>query len=282
MRTPTILFVAVVWAAAACGREGGPGPKRAIAGQAKVLATVNGVPITEDDLTQRSKSALAGAHELSGNVLQTIVRDELIYQKAVELGLDGEEEYRHKLDALEAQLRAFRRREMSALYRRHVQQQAAVTDPEARAYFDKNASSIQTRFHVLQLFYRGKYQEVVKDQADLKSGTPFAEVASRRLAGVPISGKPPWDLGEMSWFQMPPPWRGIVDRLEPGQVSEIIKGENDRFWVIALAGKRIDPAITFATERERIVEGLRQQKADALYDTMLAEMKQKAKIVYSK
>ena len=86
----------------------------------------------------------------------------------------------------------------------------------------------------------------------------------------------------MSWNQMPQSWQGVVDLLEPGQVTDIIKGENDRYWVIKLANKRVDPQITFTTEKERLVEILRQQKADALYNSMLAEMKEKAKIVYQK
>jgi parvulin-like peptidyl-prolyl isomerase len=110
----------------------------------------------------------------------------------------------------------------------------------------------------------------------------FEKVAARRFAGLPKEIKAPWDLGEMSWNQMPTSWQGIVDRLEPGQVTDIIKGENDRFWVIKLAGKRVDSKITFATEKERLAEVLRQQKADALYKTLLDEMKEQAKIVYTK
>jgi parvulin-like peptidyl-prolyl isomerase len=157
-----------------------------------------------------------------------------------------------------------------------------VTDAEVREYFEKNAKQIQTKFHVLQIFYKGKYPEIVKDHEDLKKGMPFEKVAARRFAGLPNNIKAPWDLGEMSWNQMPTSWQGIVDRLEPGQMSDIIKGENDRFWVIKLVGKRVDPKITFATEKEKLAEILRQQKADALYKTMLDEMKEKAKIVYTK
>jgi hypothetical protein len=52
--------------------------------------------------------------------------------------------------------------------------------------------------------------------------------------------------------------------------------------VLKLAGKRIDPGITFETEKDRIVETLRQRKAQELYDGMLAEMKGKARVVYTR
>ena len=286
LRTPRVPFLAIVSVAflASCGR-GRDSDRRAVAAGVKVLATVNGVPITERDVEHRSKPALMGGvpgHDAPGNVLQTVVRDELIYQKAVQLGLDREEEYLQRLENLEAQVRAFQRQEMSSRYRRYVQEHAAVTESEAREYFEKNASVIQTKFHILQIFLRGKYPEILNDHQAVKGGTPFEEVAWRRFAGFPREGKPPWDLGELSWHQLPPSWRGVVDRLEPGQVSDVISGENERFWMIKLAGKRVDPAITFATEKERIGEALRQKKADELHARMLAEMKDKASIVYSK
>jgi hypothetical protein len=94
--------------------------------------------------------------------------------------------------------------------------------------------------------------------------------------------KAPWDLGFLHWSQIPPPWQGVIDRLEVEQVSDIIKGPNDRFWVIKLVNKTVDPKITFATEKERIIEILRQQKTDELYENMLNEMRAKAKIFFQK
>jgi parvulin-like peptidyl-prolyl isomerase len=271
---------------ASCDKKREANQKMAVDDQVKVLATVNGVPITETDMKQISRRVIGHGEalnpEAAQNVLQTLIRDELIYQKSIQLGLDKEQAYRQKLNDVESQFRSFQRKEMSALYRRYVQEKAEVTDSEAREYFEKIAKMIQTKFHVLQIFYKGKYPEIVKDHQDLKSGMPFEKVASRRFANLPKNIKAPWDLGYMSWNQMPKSWQGIVDRLEPGQVTDIIKGGNDRYWVIKLANKTVDPQITFATEKEKVVEILRQQKTEALYNSMLAEMKEKAKIVYPK
>jgi EpsD family peptidyl-prolyl cis-trans isomerase len=288
LKKSIVLVIAAVLLAtlASCGEKREANQKAAIDDQVKVLATVNGVPITEYDVNTRSRKVVAGgeAHGASPNpnVLQALVREELVYQKAVQLGLDKKPEYRRKLSDVEAQFRAFQRQEMANLYRGYVREKAAVTDSEVREYFEKNAKQLQTKFHVFQIFYKGKYNEIVKDHEDLKKGMPFEKVAARRFAGLPKDIKAPWDLGEMSWNQMPTAWQGIVDRLEPGQVTDIIKGENGRFWVIKLAGKRVDPQITFATEKEKLAEILGQQKADALYKTLLDEINEKAKIVYTK
>jgi len=113
--------------------------------QAKVLATVNDVPITQHDMQQRLKRTPHGEMmnpEAAQNVLQALVRDELIYQKSLELGLDKNPEYRKKLQEAEAQLRAFQRQEISALYRGHMRSKVEVKDAEAQDYFEKNSDEV--------------------------------------------------------------------------------------------------------------------------------------------
>ncbi len=281
MRTRTLLLVAAasVAALASCG-ERRPPPT---AGRGRVLATVNGVQITDLDVEQRAKGpAGTPGHDVNPNVLQTLVRDELLFQKGVQLGLDREPGYREKVDALQAQVRAFERQAMGELVRVWVRGQASVTDAEVRAYFDENAAFIRTRWHVLQILHRGTAAEIAGDRDAVKGGTPFEEVAARRFPAQPPGSKPPWDLGELAWVQVPQPWRGVVDRLEPGQVSDVIQGPNERFWIVKLVGKTVDPAITFDTEKERIGALLRERKAAALYEQSLADMKAKATIVYAK
>lgn len=289
MKKLTILLIALVLTASlsSCGKSREASQKTDVDVQAKVLATVNDVPITEYDLKQilkRIPSGMGAMHQgTDRNVLQTLVRDELIYQKGLELGLDKNQAYRLKLAEVEAQIRALKRQEMSALYLRHLNSKVEVTDAEAQAYFTKNAQKIQTKFHVMEIFYRGNETGIAKAHQDLKNGVPFEKVAARQFPpNLPANMKAPWDLGELHWSQIPEPWQSVLDRLAPGQVSEVIKGPKDRFWVIKLVKKTVNPQIAFATEKERITEILRQQKAEALYNSMLAEMKEKAKIVYPK
>jgi len=287
LKKPIVLFIAVVLTASlfACTEKREATQKTDVDSQVKILATVNGVPITEYDMKQMLKRIPAGEgvhQEASQNLLQTLVRDELIYQKSLELGLDKNQEYRKKLKEIESQLRAFQRQEMSTLFSRYVRDKVEVTDSEVKDYFEKNAKRMQTKYHVWQIFYKGKYPQIVKDHEDLKSGIPFEKVAARRFPNLPPNIKAPWDIGEIYWNQMPQPWQDVVDRLAPGQVSDIIKGPNDRSWLIKLVNKTVDPKITFTTEKERIVEVLRKQKADKLYDEMLSQMRAKSEIASPK
>jgi hypothetical protein len=246
-----------------------------VAAPIKVLATVNGVPVTEADVTQRAGRVMGGAapgHESSPMVLRTVVREELAYQKAVQLGLDQEPEYRIKLEALEAQVRAFKRQEMGIRLRGWAQGQAPVSDAEARAWFDANADLVRTRLHVLQIMHRDALPRALEDRARIEAGTPFEAVAAAAMPVVAGAGPAPWDLGELHWSQVPSAWRGIVDKLGVGQVSGVIQGEGNRAWILKVAGKRIDPAVGFEGEKDRIVELLRRQKAEAFQEGLLKEV----------
>ncbi len=287
MKKTSFLPVAVFLAASlcACGGKTGADRKTNAHAQGKVLATVNDVPITEYDMKLISRRVGHGEQMSPGPsqaMLDTLVRNELIRQQSVELGLDKNPEYRAKLNEVEAQVREFERQEMGLLYRDYVRNKATVTEAEAQDYFNKNAKTIQARFHVMQIYQRGGEAQIAQVYKDIQSGTPFEKVAAKRFANLPKGVKAPWDLGDLSWFQIPPPWQGAIERLAPGQTSDILKGPGDRFWLIKLVGKTVDPKVTFATEKDRIVEVLKNRKAEGLYTSMLDEFRTKAKIDFPK
>jgi parvulin-like peptidyl-prolyl isomerase len=267
-----------------CSEKKEANPKTDSDVQGKVLATVNGVPITEYDVKlslKRVPHGEKGTPEAPGNVLQTLVRNELVYQQSVELGLDKNPEYRRKMNEVEAQLRNYKKQEMLPVYKEHIKNKVVVTDQEVKEYFEKNSKKIQTKFHIWQIYYKGDEARITEDYKELKSGKPFEKVASKRFPVLP-KGVAPWDLGYLYWSQIPPDWQDTMGRLEPGQTSEIIKGPNERFWVIKLVDKKVDPNITFATEKEKIVDILRKQKTDELSEAMLSQMRTKSKVVFTK
>ena len=178
--------------------------------QGKILATVNGVPITEYDVNLNMKRVVHGEKvtpEATQNVLQVLVRNELIYQQSLELGLDNNQEYRRKLYEADAQLRDYKRREISSLYREYIKNKAVVTDSEAKEYFEKNSKRIQTKVHLGQIYYKGEEARIAEDYKELKSGKSFEKVASRRFPNLPKGMKAPWDLGYLHWSQIPAFWQ---------------------------------------------------------------------------
>lgn len=287
--------VALLGLAVACGRDEAPRPRpsRSRHRVHNVVATVNGAPIAKADVDLLARSGghrAGGAGDEEGDsppelgpeqrrqVLETIIRDELVSQRAVELGLDSDQTFQEEIAARQAEIDAFRRRRLVDLFYRHQRQEANVTEAEARRYFDENAERFRTQFHVWQIFVRDQ-ERIEQARRDLAAGTPFEEVARRPFADLP-AGQRPWDLGYLRWNQIPEPWRPALDRLAKGQTSGIVRGPKNRFWIIKLVDEREDPDVTFETWRANIMETLRGERIESRRGDVARELRAKARIVY--
>jgi parvulin-like peptidyl-prolyl isomerase len=252
----------------------------------KVLATVNGVPITEEEV--RYASAGMGSHEMGRravnekDVLEAIIQQELIYQRAIKLGLDADPTYQRDLRKLDVEVKAFKRRMLSRIFLgREIPRRAQVSDAEARKYYEKNATRLRTEFKLWQILKRNKDQidQVLKD---LARGERFEDVAGKGLPKLPAGVNKPWDLGYLRWVQLPEPWREVVYALKPGQRSGIIQGPNNRFWIIKLIDRRENPAVSFENSKASISKRLRADKLQRLREEIGRELQQKAHITYAK
>jgi peptidyl-prolyl cis-trans isomerase C len=243
-------------AALGCGQAPTPGsaagPREAAA--AKVLARVNGVPITEVDVELRIKGdhESAPGAEQRKNVLDQLVTRELLAQKAVEEGLDRDPRYQEGLRRLEAQLTAYRRQELSELLlARRGERRGAPTDEDALAHFRKHERRIRTRIHVLQILRRSE-AAIIEARSAVERGRPFEEVAREMFPGLP-EGQQPWDLGVLSFQKVPEPWRDTVYDLRPGEMSGILRGPNQRYWLVKLVSIQEDTSLTFEDAKTAVL-----------------------------
>lgn len=251
----------------------------------KTYALVNGVPITELDLAQRVRQS---GHDRSAAkaddpaVLETVIDDELVYERGVALGLGSDPRYQRKVAEMEAELATLKRREMADLVFAHeAKANATVSDADARAFYDKNTDRIRTSLHVEQLLYKGDRQAAIQALAEIRGGADFDDVAKKRFPTLPAD-RHPWDLGFLRWEQIPDPWEDVVYKLQPGQVSDIIEGAGDRYWIVKLVDKREDPATTFDATKARIVAVLERTRVAERRAEVVKKLRQEAKIDYRK
>ncbi|MDH5491225.1 MAG: peptidylprolyl isomerase, partial [Myxococcales bacterium] len=260
-----------------------------------LLATVNGTPITETDVRIRmgtlgEEEAEVEEGEAPGEpapippetlrgVLETLIREELTYQRAVELGLDAEPSYAEQVGVMEAQLRNFRRRQLGqAFFRQEIDARAEASDEEVRAYFEAHAEELRKERHILQLLLRDR--EVIESaHGEIAGGAPFEAVAARQFAALP-EGARPWDLGFLRWAQLPEPWKAIVASMSPGETSGVIEGPGGRYWIIHLVAERIDEEIDLESVREPLRNVLRGQALDARRQQVARELREAATIEY--
>lgn len=249
-----------------------------------VLATVNGTPITEADV--QFATIRAGGHGTEGplmdkkTALENIIQQELAYQRALELGLNKESAYQKQLAKIEAQVSAFKRGKLSeAFLQQEVAKRAAVSDAEAQDYFGKNAAQLRTEMHVWQILRRDA-NSIEQALHDLVNGIAFEEVAGKGFPEMPNTNRKPWDLGYLKWNQIPEAWREVIQDLNVGKTSDIIRGPNKRFWIIRLVDKRENPGITFEDIKPRIMKILKNQKQQQLQKEIRQELRKTARIVY--
>jgi parvulin-like peptidyl-prolyl isomerase len=250
---------------------------------AKVLVTVNGHDITTADLDARVKSethGMAVPEERRRAMLDGLVTQELMAQRARELGIDADPRYSEEAAEADAQIAGFKRRRLADLYiEREVVSKTETTDAEARKFFDENGPRARTELHLIQIFRRNR-AAIDAAQAALASGKKFEEVAGGGMEGVPPGRRAPWDIGYTKWLQLPETLREAAFAMKPGEVSGILAGPNDRFWIVKLVERREDSAATFETLRMPITDFLRQTKIEARRAQVEKELHDRAQITH--
>jgi len=249
------------------------------------LATVNGRPITEVDveywLAKNTQGRITkGSPEQVKNVLEAIIGQELIYQKAVELGLDQTADYQRMVREKQAELASFRRTAIRQLYYDYKAREGGkVTEAEAKAFFDQHADKIRTRYHIYQVF-RSSEPKIREVEHALAAGKSFEEAAGFEGARLP-EGQKPWDIGSLNWLQVPAEWRDTLDELPVGQESGVIQGENSRqFWIIKIIDKQPDPSVTFDGVKEAVITTLERDKVRSMRANLEQQLRNEAQIVY--
>lgn len=252
------------------------------AADTKVLATVNGTAIREADVRLAIKGpghARSIPSERRKNILEVIVQRELIRQEAARLGLDANTSYREKLSRVEAKINAFKRKELSDLFWREMASRVTVSDEEAKAYYAKNAARIRSEVHVWQLLWRDE-ASAMRAKSNLEAGSSFAEIARRRFSKLPKTSEMPWDLGYLRWQQVPESWQPTLSEMTVGEVSDIIRGPKNRFWIIKLVERKVNPDISFESRTPTIIKVLKNEKIEKLRKQINRDLRAKASIVY--
>jgi peptidyl-prolyl cis-trans isomerase C len=247
----------------------------------KVLVRVNGAAITEEDV--RLSLRLRAPDEpippdKQAAVLETLIREELIAQRAAAAGLEQNQGYLQERAKFEAQLNAMRRRTLSDLYyKTQIEGKAVADEATVARYFEAHKQQLATELHVQQILVR-RDTDAFAALEQLKAGKAFAEVARASFAQVPDEKAPPWDLGWMKWRQIPKPWREVVYDLKPGEHSGVIAGPRGRYWLVQVLDRRVSPPVSLADFREQIGEELRGQQVEALRTKLDREIRDGARI----
>ena len=251
----------------------GLGAAFALAGPAsadpKVLAKVDGAPITEDDVADAMTDIGPGLpQKLEGAARQKYVLDYLIdlklaAKKAEADKLTGTPEFERKL--------AYYRDKLAMEQLLGSVAKAATTEEAERKAYDEAAKADppQEEIHARHILLPTE-DEAKAALARVKGGEDFAKVATE------LSKDPSGDGGDLGWFtkdKMVPEFADPAFKLEVGQVSDPVKSQFG-WHIIKVEGKRTKTFPPFEQVKDQAARYVAQKAQTAL----IASLRDKAKI----
>jgi peptidyl-prolyl cis-trans isomerase C len=251
-----------------------------------VLATVNGVPIRASEVhyaiarKDRGKPGRADVARVKAT-LDELVEQEAMRQAAVAARLDEDADYQKRLRFMEAPLVQFQREELTDRYlKRELVEKSAVDEAEARNYFDAHATELKSEYHVAQILVPHDEAKIRDLKKKIVEGMSFEDAAATLFpAKLPEGTRRPWDLGVLRWSELPSQWREPLSAMKEGDVSDVIAGPKERFWIVKLVERKTQDAIRFEQVKADIAEILQGEKRNGLAQKIKDSVRKKASVV---
>lgn len=198
----------------------------ALALDAGVLATVDGVPLTAEDVKAAEPvfgvdfmrvPAELRAKEEAGRIVDT----RLLAAQALRAGLDKSDTVRSRLDeAAKGPAPAFSRDQaLATAYLEQIRDAATFTDADLKALYDE--ASAQKEFKARHILVPTR-EEADAALARIRAGADFSEVA-KEVSKDPGSGPKGGDLGWFPKAAMVPEFGNAVDGMKAGEIGGPIK-----------------------------------------------------------
>lgn len=280
-RSPLRILLVGALLAASCGRApASPTPPSPPPAGGDIVARVNGVAIDRAEVPATGREGASphgtGAPESEAAAIDRAVTEELLAQRAIAQGLDREPAFAAELRRAEGRFRAWKRAQLAALAERQAGA-GPVTEQEARRYFTANESRIRSEVMVAQMLIRDEAAANAA-LAEIRGGASFDDVARRLHPNTTDPSERPWEMGYLRWNQIPDPWRPALSSLQPGQVSDVIRGPNRRFWIIKVLNRRDVSDVTFESVRPVIESVLGEERRASARERLRDELRHGARI----
>ncbi len=181
---------------------------------AAVLATVNGAPITMDDLNQYVSSKTAAGARVSQNpahLLDEVINRELLKQAALKAGIEQTEDFKRALEAQKTNLL------LNSLLSQKIEQ-LDLSDDALKKEYDAQMKQADLKEYKARHILVKTEQEAKEILAELKKGADFEKLAKEKSTGP--SGPNGGDLGWFKAGSMVPEFATAVKQMKPGSVSD--------------------------------------------------------------
>lgn len=240
----------------------------------KVLAEVNGKKITGvdynlfiDSLNPQLKQYFGG-EELNKDVVNELVYQALLYEDAMEKGMDKEDEFIQVVEKTkESMLKTYALGKLLAT--------AEVKDEDIKKFYEENKDAFKQAesadaSHIL--VEEDKAREIYEK---IKNGGDFEELA-REFSTCPSKEKG-GDLGTFTRGQMVKEFEDAVFENEVGTITEPVKTQFG-YHIIKINKKNPARELSFDEVKDKIVEQVKRQKEQEIYNKKITELKDKYEV----
>ncbi len=228
----------------------------------KMLAVVNGAPITEMDMENaiqrfgQDKRQSLSTPEGRRQLLDQLIAWEILYQDAVDNGMENREDYK-------LQLQEARKGILTQLAIQDIINGAAVEEEDIKEYYEQNKEYFKedeqiTAKHILVDTLEKAQQ--IKDE--ISSGLSFEDAASK-YSSCPSKGQG-GSLGSFGRGMMVPEFENAAFELEEGVVSQPVKTQFG-YHLILVEEKNEPQEKSYEDVRDLIRNHMLQEKQNALY-----------------
>ncbi len=241
----------------------------------KVLAVVNGREVTGEDYNLFINSldpqlkAYFTQEEYNKDIVNELVYQQLLYEEAIENGVDKEEDFLKVLEKTkQSMLKTYSLGKLLSTVK--------ITDEEMKEFYEKNKD----------LFIKGetaKASHILVDEEDkaneiyekVKDGDNFAELA-KKFSTCPSSERG-GELGEFQKGQMVKEFEDAVFSNEIGTITEPVKTQFG-YHIIRIDDKKDASTLSFDEAKDRIYNELKRKKEQEVYNKKVDELKEKYKV----
>ena len=237
----------------------------------KILATVGGIAITEDEVNEfiaglGQRGQMYNNPEGRRAVLNQIVGNKLLLLDARRNLLEAEPEFK-------AQLARFKDNLLANYATEKIFASISVTDSEAEKYYEENKDQLAGGETVNASHILVDSEELAKEiYAKIASGEISFEDAAKEYSSCP-SKENGGNLGEFGRGQMVPEFDSAVFAMEVGEVtSEPVKTQFG-FHLIKLVSKNEAKAPEYSEVASEIKAALLGEKRHAAYTSKINQLK---------
>lgn len=260
---------------------------------AAVLATVNGDEITSEEVNKVLMEGTQGRfdslpadkqNELRQRIIEGMIAQELVYDDAKRTGVLESKEYKQELEKLVDRLKV----QLAAKVWEQEQFEAIKVDAkEVKAYFDANPDEFvdkeKIRARHILVKSEAEAQTIIKSMKGLageKLKNEFIAQAKSKSTG-PSAAKG-GDLGYFPRGQMVPSFNDAAFAMKEGTISTTPVQSQFGYHVIYVEDKKPAKKLGFDEVKNFIEQRLKMDKFKAHMEKKMADLRSKAKIIYTK